>query len=162
MKQITLALVCVFMLFGCVQSQGITELSPEEAYEMAKKPSSYLIDVRSIAEYVFIGHPEMAYNIPLSFWSEKDQAFLTNDTFVEDLTALFKKDDVLISICRSGGRSLSAAKKIVQAGYLNVYNLTEGFEGAKNENGYRTISGWKNSGVPYTYNLDEKLVYKFK
>ena len=107
MKKVILTLACVFVLFGYIHSQEITELSPQEAYEMAKKPSSYLIDIRSIAEYVFVEHPEMAYN-------------------------------------------------------RKVYNLTQGFEGGKDENGYRTVGGWKNSGVPYTYNLDEKLVYKFK
>ncbi len=69
MKKITLILVCIFKLFGFVNSQEITELSPQEAYEMSQNPSSYLIDVRSIAEYVFVGHPEMAYNIPSSFSS---------------------------------------------------------------------------------------------
>ncbi len=162
MKKNTLILVSTFMLFGFVQSQEITELSPQEAYEMAQNPSSYLIDVRSIAEYVFIGHPEMAYNIPSSFWNEEEKGFRTNDTFVEELTARFKKNDVLIFLCRSGVRSLSAAKIMVQAGYRKVYNLTQGFEGEKDENGYRTIGGWKNSGVSYTYDLDENLVYKFK
>lgn len=161
MKRVILTLVCVLVLFGYIHSQEIFELSPQEAYEMAKKPSSYLIDVKSIAEYVFVGHPEEAYNIPSSFWSEEEQGFLTNDTFIEDLTARFKKNDVLIFLCRSGGRSLSAEKKMVQAGYRKVFNLTQGFEGAKDENGYRTTGGWKNSGVAYTYDLDEKLVYKF-
>jgi len=160
-KRVILTLVCVLVLFGYIHSQEIFELSPQEAYEMAKKPSSYLIDVKSIAEYVFVGHPEEAYNIPSSFWSEEEQGFLTNDTFIEDLTARFKKNDVLIFLCRSGGRSLSAEKKMVQAGYRKVFNLTQGFEGAKDENGYRTTGGWKNSGVAYTYDLDEKLVYKF-
>ena len=161
-QKIALILVSVFMLFGFIHSQEIIELSPQEAYEMAKNPTSYLIDVRSIAEYVFVGHPEMAYNIPSSFWSEEEQGFLTNDNFVEDLTSRFKKNDVLIFLCRSGGRSLSAAKKMVGAGYSKVFNLTQGFEGRKDENGYRTIEGWKNSGVPYTYNLEKKLVYIFK
>ncbi len=161
-KKIILTLVCVFVLIGYIHSQEITELSPQEAYELAKEPSSYLIDVRSIAEYVFVGHPEMAYNIPSSFWNEEEQGFLTNDTFIENLTALFKKSDILIFLCRSGGRSLRAANRVAQAGYRKVYNLTQGFEGAKDENGYRTTGGWKNSGVPYTYNLDKELVYKFK
>jgi len=69
---------------------------------------------------------------------------------------------ILVFLCRSGKRSVSAAEIMIQAGYLKVYNLTQGFEGKKDENGYRTIGGWKNSGVPYTYILDEKLVYKFK
>ncbi len=161
-KKVILALVCVFVLIGNIHSQEITELSSQEAYEMAKKPSSYLVDVRSIAEYVFVGHPEIACSIPSAFWSEEEKDFLTNDTLIEDLTARFKKNDVLIFLCRSGVRSLSAAKIMVQAGYRKVYNLTQGFEGEKDENGYRTIGGWKNSGVSYTYDLDENLVYKFK
>jgi len=69
---------------------------------------------------------------------------------------------VLIFLCRSGGRSLNAAKKIVETGFTRVHNLTQGFEGKKDENGYRTIGGWKNSGVSYTYNLNKELVYNSK
>lgn len=69
------ALVCVLVCFGSVFSQEIIELSSQEAYEMAKKPSSYIIDVRSIAEYVFIGHPEMAYNIPYASGMKRSRIF---------------------------------------------------------------------------------------
>jgi len=66
-KKYILILVSVFVIFGCVYSQEIIELSPQEAYELANQPSSYIIDVRSIAEYVFIGHPEMALIFPFLF-----------------------------------------------------------------------------------------------
>jgi rhodanese-related sulfurtransferase len=161
-KKYILILVSVFVIFGCVYSQEIIELSPQEAYELANQPSSYIIDVRSIAEYVFIGHPEMAFNIPFSFWNEELQKLVPNADFIADIKASFKKDDVLIFLCRSGGRSLNAAKKIVETGFTRVHNLTQGFEGKKDENGYRTIGGWKNSGVSYTYNLNKELVYNSK
>ena len=119
----------------------------------------HLVDVRSIAEYVFIGHPEMAHNIPLSFWDEKIQDFVSNETFVQDLKSRFKTDDRLIFICRSGGRSLRAARMAQKAGFERIFNITLGFEGEKNTEGYRVVNGWKNS-LPYTYDLDGRRIYR--
>ena len=84
-------------------------------------------DVRSIAEYVFVGHPRMAYNIPLRFWNEELQDFESNETFIEDVKSRFKKDNRLIFLCRSGGRSLRAAKMARNAGFTSVFNVSLGF-----------------------------------
>lgn len=138
--------------------QEIEAVSPVRALEMVKTPGTYLVDVRSVAEYVLIGHPEMAYNVPLTFWSEDEARFVVNPDFLKDLAARFKKQDTLVFICRSGNRSLEAAQMAQRAGYARVYNLGEGFEGELDEKGYRTVGGWKNS-LPYTYRFDPKLAY---
>jgi rhodanese-related sulfurtransferase len=119
-----------------------------------------LIDVRSIAEYVFIGHPEMAYNIPLMFWSEKQQKLILNENFLTNIESRFKRDDILIFICRSGGRSLKTATMAKQSGFINVFSVKEGFEGQKDKKGYRSINGWKNSELPYTYQVKKELRYR--
>ncbi|MFQ6081853.1 MAG: rhodanese-like domain-containing protein [Candidatus Aminicenantia bacterium] len=148
-------------LFSCfIFSQNIEEVSSREAYQMLKNSSTYLIDVRSVAEYVFVGHPEMAYNIPLMFWSEKEQKLIPNENFLQDIKSSFKKDDVLIFLCRSGGRSLEAAKLAKQSGFIKLFNVKEGFEGEKDEQGYRTVNGWKNSHLPYSYQLKKELSYQ--
>ena len=48
----------------------------------------------------------------------------------------------------------------IDSGFLKVFNVKEGIEGKKDENGYRTIEGWKNRGLPYTYKLKAELVYR--
>lgn len=154
---LSISIISPFLIFA----QDVEEISPEKAYQMLKDPSTYLVDVRSIAEYVFIGHPKMAYNIPFMFWSEDKQELIPNGNFIQDLKSRFKEDNVLIFICRSGGRSLRAAKLVKQEGFINVYNLKEGFEGEKDGQGYRTVNGWKERGLPYTYNLKMELIYKF-
>ena len=159
MKRIKWLCMGVLALVYCVSSQEIKDVSSKEALDLLHKPETYLIDVRSIAEYVFVGHPEMAHNVPLSFWDEKKQDFVTNETFIQDLKSRFKTDDRLIFICRSGGRSLRAARAARNAGFTRVFNITLGFEGEKNAEGYRVVNGWKNS-LPYTYELDEKLIYQ--
>ncbi len=159
MKKMACLWITVLTLVCCVSSQEIRDISPDEAFALLKEADTYLVDVRSIAEYVFVEHPEMAHNIPLTFWDEQKQDFVPNETFIEDVKARFKTDDRLIFICRSGGRSKRAALKAQGAGFLQVLNIVLGFEGEKNAEGYRVVNGWKNS-LPYTYELDEKLIYR--
>jgi len=53
-------------------------------------------------------------------------------------------------LCRSGVRSLAAAKAAQEAGYAHVYNITDGFEGPVDATGHRgTVSGWKASELPW-------------
>jgi rhodanese-related sulfurtransferase len=160
MKKMACLWVCVLAFVCCVSSQEIKDLSPDEGFALLKEADTYLVDVRSIAEYVFVGHPEMAHNIPLMFWDEQKQDFVPNETFIEDVKARFKIDDRLIFICRSGGRSKRAALKAQEEGFHRVQNIALGFEGEKNTEGYRVVNGWKNS-LPYTYELDEKLIYRY-
>jgi rhodanese-related sulfurtransferase len=158
MKKMACLWMAVLALACCVSSQEIKNISSEEAFNLLKEPDTYLIDVRSIAEYVFVGHPAMAYNIPLNFWNEERQDFVSNEAFLEDVKFRFKTEDRLIFICRSGGRSLRAARKAQNVGFAKVFNITLGFEGEKNAEGYRVVNGWKNS-LPYTYELNDKLIY---
>ena len=163
MKKISMALGLLLIVFtACVSSEEVPEITPQQAFQMVEKESTYLIDVRSIAEYVFIGHPEMAYNVPLSFWSDMDQAFVPNQNFVEDIKKRFNAEDKLIFICRSGGRSMRAAQLMNDAGYTSVFSVNEGFEGRTDEDGYRTLEGWKNRDLPYVYDQKEELRYKNK
>lgn len=162
MKKATLLTIPLILISCFLLSDDIEELSSKEAYSMLKKPSTYLIDVRTIAEYVFVGHPEMAYNIPFMFWNEREQKMKTNEKFLEDLKSHFSPEDTLIFLCRSGGRSMKAAKLAKKHGFKHLFNLKYGFEGDKNHKGYRSFNGWKNSGLPYTYELKEELIYKFK
>jgi rhodanese-related sulfurtransferase len=155
------AFVIVLVWAGCLLglAESVQNVSSEEAFEMVKQPNTYLIDVRSVAEYVFVGHPEMAYNTPLMFWNEEQASMERNPEFLEDLRQRFKKTDRLIFLCRSGGRSAQAARMAQASGFNDVYNVERGFEGEKNRDGYRTVNGWKNSGLPYTYAMKRGFSY---
>ncbi len=149
---------------GCLLcfAGSIKNVSSEEAFEMVEQSGTHLIDVRSVAEYIFVGHPEMAHSIPLLFWNEARAKMESNSRFVQDLQDRFQKSDRLIFICRSGGRSTKAARMAQKSGFAEVFNVEKGFEGDKDSAGYRTVNGWKNSQLPYTYAQKRKLSYTKK
>ena len=130
-----------------------------------------IVDVRTPCEYIFIGHAPMATNIPLRFLkADVDTKTMKpmmpiNENFVAEIKKKFKETDTLMVMCRSGGRSAAAVNKLAEAGFKNVYNNTDGFEGDKlnlpesYHHGKRVVNGWKNSGAPWTYSLDPKLIY---
>ena len=68
-------------------------------------------------------------------------------------------------MCRSGGRSALAVNALAQAGFTNVYNVIDGFEGDKVDDptsyydGKRMKNGWKNSGSPWTYDCEPDLLW---
>jgi rhodanese-related sulfurtransferase len=159
MKKMAFLWMSVFTLTCCSFSQEITNVTSIEAFDLLDEANTHLVDVRSIAEYVFVGHAVMAHNIPLSFWNEKKQDIESNETFIENLKSRFNTSERLIFICRSGGRSLVAARMARKTGFTRVFNITFGFEGETNREGYRVVNGWKNS-LPYTYELDDKLIYR--
>ena len=74
--------------------------------------------------------------------------------------AQYSKTDTLLLTCRSGGRSALAVNALAKAGFTHVYNIIDGFEGDKVEEpgslyaGKRLKNGWKNSGLPWTYDGD--------
>jgi rhodanese-related sulfurtransferase len=133
--------------------------------------SAKILDVRTAGEYIFVGHAPMANNIPILFLkneydSTKKMAVMpANENFVEAVKKKFKETDTLLVMCRSGGRSAYAINLLAKAGFKNVYNIVDGFEGdalkieGSYNNGRRLINGWKNSGAPWTYELDPDLMY---
>lgn len=130
-----------------------------------------IVDVRTLEEYVFVGHAPMAVNIPSMVWSgkwnqeKKDFPLAPNPDFEAQVLKKFKKDDTIMLMCRSGHRSAAATERLAKAGFTNIYNITDGFEGdvIKDEesvfNGKRAKNGWKNVGTPWTYELKPELVY---
>jgi rhodanese-related sulfurtransferase len=148
-------------------------VTAQVAYEMwkAEPDAVTIVDVRIPEEYIFVGHAPMARNIPLLFikyqWdAEKDEPAITpNPAFVSRVKELHAPADTLLVTCRSGGRSAVAVNMLAQAGFTNVYNIIDGFEGdmvAEEGSAYlgkRMKNGWKNSGVPWTYACDTELLW---
>jgi rhodanese-related sulfurtransferase len=136
-------------------------INSPEAYKMIMDDPSktFMIDVRTRPEYEFVGHPDLASgvpNIPLVFYDD----WRPNENFVSDVEARYPKEATILIICRSGHRAETAAWMLLKGGYQNVYFVADSFEGALDSSGHRTIDGWKNSGLPYTYYLDNSLIYK--
>ena len=144
-----------------------------EAYEKWKAAPDKVkvIDVRTPEEYAFIGHPEMAWNIPYAFvtYQRKDgkteHGAKMNENFVDEIRKVAGPDDILLLMCRSGDRSAKAVDLLAEAGFKNAYTITDGMEGDKVDdpenlyNGKRMKNGWKNSGVPWVYTIDpEKII----
>ena len=136
----------------------------------ANTESVHLLDVRTPAEYVFVGHAPEAVNIPWLFFNGINQdatlQMNPNENFVQQVSERFSLMDTILVMCRSGGRSAKAVNKLAKAGYKNVYQIYDGFEGDKlndpgnSKNGKRVVNGWKNCGGPWTCKLDTHFVYR--
>ena len=155
------------------QSHQGLYLTPKEAHEMVKADASKVlfVDVRTPEELYFVGYAEgVDKNVPLAYvnyskTNKKGKKFASkmNKKLVEQVEAALKekgltKDDKIIFICRSGDRSAKAADLMDKAGYKKVYTIVTGTEGDKDkETKKRTVNGWKNDGLPWTYKFKKSL-----
>lgn len=69
------------------------------------------------------------------------------------------KNDVVVLICRSGDRSSRGANRLVDDGYSQVWSVVDGFEGDMGKDGRRSVNGWKNAGLPWSYKLERERMY---
>ena len=143
-------------------------LTAREAYgKWQADPDNVLVlDVRTTEEYLYIGHAPMAWNVPLMSqtytWNADRESFAMqpNPGFVAQVNGFADPGDTILVMCRSGGRSAMAVNTLAKAGFTNVYNIIDGMEGdAVNDpgsvyQGQRLKNGWKNSGIPWTYQPD--------
>jgi rhodanese-related sulfurtransferase len=147
-------------------SLGLYLAPADAAAALAADPSIVFLDVRDPIEVAFVGHAVgVDANVPVATFSHRfdpaanDYAPVPNPNFVAEAEAVLARlgrtrADPVFVICRSGGRSAAAAEKLAKAGFTNVWNLTEGFEGDLNrETGERTLNGWRNAGLPWTYRM---------
>ena len=150
-------------------------LTAQEAHDMIKAegPKVLFVDVRTPEELYFVGVPEgVDKNIPIAYIDytkikeKKGKAKFAshmNKNLLPQLEAALKakgltKDDKIVLICRSGSRSATVAKKLDAAGYKNVYTVVDGFEGDKSKDKkLRTVNGWKNAGLPYSYHFNKDI-----
>ena len=69
------------------------------------------------------------------------------------------KNDVVVLICRSGDRSSRGANRLADDGYSQVWSVVDGFEGDMGKDGRRSVNGWKNAGLPWSYKLERDRMY---
>ncbi len=132
---------------GCTQSWALLKSDAQ----------AQLVDVRTSAEWNFVGLPDTAElgREPLLIEWQRYPDMAVNAEFVPMLVAELErrgsgKNAPLLFICRSGARSQSAAIASTRAGYSKAYNIIGGFEGGRDEAGHRgKTEGWKFEGLPW-------------
>ncbi|WP_350335180.1 rhodanese-like domain-containing protein [Coralliovum pocilloporae] len=148
-------------------------LTPQDAFEALQVDDGIIfLDVRDPVEISFVGHAAGVDGIvPLRTMTHQPTGngrgyrMLANRHFVADVGRVMmregkSKDDPVMIICRSGARSAVGANMLAKAGYTNVWNIVEGFEGDRNRlTRQRTVNGWRNAGLPWTYDLDKRIIW---
>lgn len=123
-------------------------LTPAEAGVLLETdPASALVDVRTRAEWEWVGRPPESVLIEWNTWPGGAR----NPEFERELLAKVPdKAAPVLFLCRSGGRSHHAAALAAKLGYPHAFNILEGFEGDKDAKGHRgTVGGWKVAGLPW-------------
>lgn len=174
MRKLLLATTAVWLSVS--SAQAFQDISAQNAYSMLATGTAIMIDVRTPEEWAWVGHPgsnkegkgtEIApYVVNISWEIEKPgkgYELIQNNLFLRNVAKLNLPADIpIITICRSGGRSVAAALALESVGYTNLFNTLKGFEGGTDTAGYRTkYEGWKNTGLPYTFgytgNIDDHV-----
>ncbi|RLJ41209.1 rhodanese-related sulfurtransferase [Litoreibacter meonggei] len=139
---------------------AVQELLPTQAWGLLESsPNAVLIDVRTMAEWSFVGKPDLSNLsravITIEWLRYPDMS--VNPRFVEEMNEALgdSKPSQILFICRSGARSMSAALA-VQASLAgdtlcpDLFNVTEGFEGDLDPKKHRGgLNGWKAHGLPW-------------
>lgn len=130
----------------------VKELSVNDTYRMLQKSSSaLLVDCRTLAEWQLVGVADLSEigKRPIQIeWQDLNGQL--NPNFCTQVAEHAEKDTPIFVICRSGGRSESACRALMAAGYGNCVNVIDGFEGPVDANGHRnTLGGWRANGLPW-------------
>lgn len=131
------------------------DVTAQQAWgELSSDSHSALVDVRTPAEWSFVGTPDltglgkMLVRVP---WQNYPEMAL-NPRFTEELArAGVSKGETVFFLCRSGARSRAAAEAMTALGYRRCFNIADGFEGPRDSEAHRgRLVGWKASGLPWT------------
>jgi rhodanese-related sulfurtransferase len=122
-------------------------LKPGEAHDFLRQnPEAVLVDCRSEMEYLFVGHPAGAHHVA---WNDGPD-WAINPHFIGQVQKIASLNRPVVLICRSGQRSVDAGIALEKAGFSEVINVLEGFEGPLDEQHQRSkISGWRYHGLPW-------------
>ncbi len=124
------------------------DVSPELAWHWVQSGEAVLVDVRSDAEREWVGFVPGA--VPLA-WKQWPGMAL-NQSFDDAIQAAVPAGQKAVLLCRSGVRSIAAAKSATALG-LEAYNILEGFEGDADAEGHRgSRGGWRHRGLPWRQN----------
>jgi len=132
------------------------DVSPTDTWRMLTEISdATLIDVRTAAEWAYVGTPDMR-TLGKALVTIEWQTFPSMQIDPDFVAKLMQhvgadRDVPLLMLCRSGARSAAAAKAMTAAGYRCCFNVVSGFEGTVDDAGHRGVtSGWKADGLPWS------------
>ncbi|WP_280487790.1 rhodanese-like domain-containing protein [Nocardia farcinica] len=130
------------------------DITPRQAWELLREnPAAVLVDVRTEAEWRFVGVPDTSsIDRPTLLIEWVDGTGSPNPRFAEQLgKALADRapEAPVVLLCRSGQRSAHAADVATELGITPSYNVIEGFEGSLDANGHRGGTGWRAEGLPW-------------
>ena len=130
------------------------DLSPREAWELLEQEhDAVLVDVRTRAEWSYVGIPELAdlgRHALLIEWTTFPEGRRNPDFVAQLEEAGALPEAPVIFLCRSGQRSIGAAEAATAAGFGRAYNVLEGFEGPLDGERHRgAAAGWKAAGLPW-------------
>ena len=149
---------CVGDRLAAFKNVHIDVVPVETTWERLKaNPKAVLIDVRTKAEWAFVGLPDLSQlgrrAVTVEWQTFPDSR--VDAQFVARLSESLQASgastsDELFFICRSGGRSQMAAEAMAEAGYEHCHNVAEGFEGPLDDHRQRgKVAGWKAAGLPW-------------
>jgi len=119
---------------------------PKLAWALVEAGEAVLVDVRTTEERKFVGHVPGSLHVA---WAS-GTAMTRNPRFVRELEAKTAKEATVLLLCRSGKRSDLAAEAAAKAGFTNVFNVLEGFEGEIDEQRHRgSLGGWRAHDLPW-------------
>ncbi len=129
------------------------DLSPTDAYRRLADGDAVLVDVRTRAEWSYVGIPDLStvgQEVCRIEWVRFPDG-TPNPGFLAELEETgVGRDAHVLFLCRSGVRSVAAAEAATAAGWSRAYNVLEGFEGPLDAAGHRgSAAGWKASGLPW-------------
>lgn len=156
------------------------DITPSEAFVRASAEANvYILDVRTGQEWRWVGHPGpngladskgkgLAFNsggeldgkvVNIAYLLDNGAGMLVaNPAFDTDVIDRFSTNDILLTLCRTGGRALTAAQELGVLGYT-TYRIEHGFQGDANDKTkpgpdtlYRDVNGWVNNKLPYNDN----------
>ncbi len=134
-------------------TQYAGDLTPAETYAVLQnEPDAVLVDVRTSAEWAYVGLPDLGAvgRDPVRIEWVRYPDGSPNPDFLAQLAASGAAPDAAVAfLCRSGVRSKAAAIAATAAGYRRAYNITDGFEGQLDAAGHRGVGGWKSAGLPW-------------
>lgn len=121
------------------------DIAPALAYRWMSSGEAVLIDVRTDAEREWVGFVPGAVSVAWKQWP----GMAMNPSFDTALKAAVPVGKKAVLLCRSGVRSVAAAKRATELG-LEAYNILEGFEGDPDAEGHRgQLGGWRRAGLPW-------------
>jgi len=124
------------------------DVLPELAHAWMTNGEAVLVDVRSDAEREWVGYVPGALGLAWKQWP----GMALNPGFDAGMRAGVPPGKKAVLLCRSGVRSIAAARRATELG-IEAYNILEGFEGDADAEGHRgRKGGWRLRGLPWKQN----------